>query len=274
MISSAQLVLLSLAGHALAFPSETRMVGSRAAATCPADFINVVFNGGADPSSQFPQMTSASNWLTFSVGTAPGQIPMMAFASDVPTAVQLVNGPNPPEYLLTFNEPDFSYAGVTPTMSPQDAASAIQPLLATPGPSTKFIAPVTADPTSSWLTDFYAACGCQSFFHAYNIHVYQPDTGSAESEITTFHDKFSDKPLWVTEIAPGNANPPCSLSWDTVSQYMTDIYSWGSAQGWIERIFWNTGNQISNDNNVCNSYLIDTNNDPSPLLATFNGLQC
>ena len=274
MFTTTYSILLCLACHALAFPSLISTVDDRAAATCPADFINVVFNGGADPTSQFPQMTGASNWLTFSIGTATGQIPMMAFASDVPTAVQLVNGPSPPEYLLTFNEPDYSYDGVSPTMSPQDAASAIQPLLASPGPSTKFIAPVTADPTSSWLTDFYTACGCQSFFYAYNIHVYLPDTASAESDITTFHEKFSDKPLWVTEIAPGNANPSCSLSWDTVSQYMTDIYSWGAAQGWIERIFWNTGNEIPNDTNVCNSYLLDTNNNPSPILATFNGLQC
>lgn len=124
----------------------------------------------------------------------------MAFESHVPAAVQLVNSASPPEYMLTFNEPDLPYMGATPTMSPQQAASAIAPLIASPGKSTKFIAPVTADPNSSWLDDFYAACNCKSFFHAYNIHVYLPAAGDAESDISSFHAKYADKPLWVTEM--------------------------------------------------------------------------
>ena len=257
----------------LAAPSRTVKRGPSSTLNCPSDFVNVVFNGGYSP-SQFSQIPGASNWLTFSLGSNPGQIPMMAFASDVPNAVDLVNSADPPPYLLTFNEPDYSYMGFTPTMTPQQASDAIQPLLASPGSSTLFIAPVTADPTSSWLTDFYAACNCQNFFHAYNIHVYLPTLDQAESDITTFHNKFSDKPLWVTEIAPGNANPSCSLDWPTVESYMTGLYSWGASTGWIERIFWNTGNEITGDTNVCNSYLLDTNDQPSPLLATFNSLTC
>ena len=271
-------LLLALLGSTFALPTawetDSEKHVSLRPRSCPANFINVVFNGGSNPSSQYPLMTAASNWITFSPGTATSEIPMMAFASDVATAVDIVNGPSPPEYMLTFNEPDYSYDNDTPTMSPQQAADAIEPLLQSPGTQTMFIAPVTADPTSSWLTDFYTACNCQGFFHAYNIHVYQPDTGSAEAQINAFHAKFSDKPLWVTEIAPGNANPSCSLSWGTVSQFMQDIYSWGASQGWIERIFWNSGNEIPNDTNVCNSWLVDENNNPSPLLATFNGLQC
>ena len=243
------------------------------ALACPDSFVNVVFNGGYSP-SQFSQLTGASNWITFGLGSSPGQLPMMAFTSDVSNAVAMVNSANPPAYMLTFNEPDFSYNDITPTMNPQEAADAIQPLLQSPGTSTKFIAPVTADPTSDWLTQFYAACNCQSFFYAYNIHVYYADVGGAQDDIINFHNKFSDKPLWVTEIAPGNANPACSLSWDTVSSYMTEIYTWGARQGWIERIFWNTGNEIPNDSNVCNSYLLDSDNNPSPLLATFNSLTC
>ena len=240
---------------------------------CPANFKNVVFNGGYSP-SQFSQITGAANWLTFGLGSNPGQIPMMAFQSDVANAVQMVNSDSPPAWMLTFNEPDYSYDNYTPTMSPQDAATAIQPLLDSPGTATQYVAPVTADPTSDWLDQFYAACGCQDFFSAYNIHVYLPTVDQAESDITTFHNKYSDKPLWVTEIAPGNANPACSLSWDDSAAYMSAIYAWGGATGWIDKIFWNTGNEILNDNNVCNSYLLDTNDNPSPLLQAFADVEC
>ena len=242
-------------------------------AQCPAGFKNVVFNGGYSP-SQFSQITGAANWITFGLGSNPGQIPMMAFQTDVAAAVTLVNSDNAPEYLLTFNEPDFSYMGYTPTMTPQQAADAIQPLLASPGTKTKFIAPVTANPSSDWLPTFFAACKCQNFFHAYNIHVYLPTLGQAQDDINNFHNAFADKPLWVTEIAPGNANPACSLDWPTVDSFLNGLFSWGAKTGWIEKIFWNTGNEILNDNNVCNSYLLDTNSKPSPLLAAYSAADC
>ncbi|CAG5137568.1 uncharacterized protein ALTATR162_LOCUS152 [Alternaria atra] len=270
-------VLLSLClPFALALPAESVDNDNTlhsSALGCPAGLKNVVFNSGYSP-TQFSQIQGASNYVTFGLGSNPGQIPMMAFASDVANAVSLVNSPDAPEFMLTFNEPDYSYMGFTPTMTPQQAADAIRPLLASPGTKTKFIAPVPAYWRSNWLSDFYAACGCQSFFHAYNIHVYLPTLDAAKSDISNFRNRFADKPLWVTEIAPGNANPPCSLEWPAVESYMNGLYSWGASTGWIEKIFWNTGNQIPDDTNVCNSYLLDSNGQPSPLLAAFSAVNC
>lgn len=242
---------------------------------CPAGFKNVVFNGGYNP-SQFDQLSkAATNWITFGLGTDANRIPMMAFASDVGPAVDMVNSASPPEWMLTFNEPDYAYAGVSPTMSPQEAADAIKPLLASPGTKTKFVAPVTADPNSSWLPDFYAACNCQSFFSAYNIHVYLPTAERIQSGIQSFHDKFADKPIWVTELAPGNADPACSLDWNAVTDIMNQVYSWAAGSGFVDKIFWNTGNEIDgNDHNVCNSYLLDFNNQPTPLLAAYEAVKC
>ena len=188
----------------------------------------------------------------------------------------MVNGANPPEWMLTFNEPDYSYPGPppSPTMSAQEASDAIQPLLHSPGSKTKFVAPVTADPTSSWLSDFYAACGCQSFFSAYNIHVYKPTVDQVTDDISTFHGKFGDKPLWVTEIAP-ISSPACSVSWDAAGDFMNQVYSWAAKSGFVDRVFWNSGNQIGGgDTNVCNSYLLDKSDNPSPLLATYQNVNC
>jgi len=244
----------------------------------------VTFNGGMNP-GMFDTIGAAEDWITFqpTIPNGPGSskassafIPMIAFASHVQDGINMLNSANPPPWLLTFNEPDYSYANSTPTMSEAEAASAIAPLIAAAkGKPTKFVAPVTADPTSPWLDNFYAACNCKDFFSAYNIHQYHPDSATVISAITAFHQKYSDKPIWVTEVAPGSANPECSLGWDTVGTFMKDIYGFAAKSGFVDRVFWNTGNQIGpGDTNVCNSYLTNHMGGTSPLLAAYAGINC
>ncbi|KAK4690334.1 hypothetical protein P7C71_g6434, partial [Lecanoromycetidae sp. Uapishka_2] len=261
-----------------------RQSNTTAPGTCPPLLKAITFNGGYDV-SQFDKIGAASNWITFglSISGTPtsralaAHIPMMAFSSDVSSAVNLVNGPNPPAWMLTFNEPDYAYPGnpPSPTMSPQEASDAIQPLLKSPGTGTKFVAPVTADPESDWLPNFYSICQCQGFFSAYNIHIYLPTVDQVTSELTSFHGKFSDKPIWLTEVAPGNAQPACSVSWDAAGVFMEGVYKWAAGSGFVDRVFWNSGNQVGGgDTNVCNSYLLDMSDDPSPLLATYQNVSC
>lgn len=242
----------------------------------------VVFNGGYN-AGMFDTIGAADHWVTFGMdisgtGSAAAQaahIPMVAFASDVPAAVNLVSGPNPPEWLLTFNEPDYAYDGSSPTMTPQQASDAIQPLLKIAHPKTKFVAPVTADPTTDWLPQFYAVCNCQSFFSAYNIHIYHPTWDETKSQLTAFRAKFGDKPTWLTEVAPGGAQPACSLSTEQVGGFMKSVYGFAKTSGWVDRVFWNTGNQIgAGDHNVCNSYLLNTDGTPSALLDAFKKVDC
>ncbi|MCJ1460418.1 hypothetical protein MMC28_010800 [Mycoblastus sanguinarius] len=270
------------ASSSLSNTSNSSSSPSSGAPGCPPNFKGVTFNGGYSV-SQFDKIGAAADWITFGLtisGTptekdTQGHIPMMAFATDVSAAVTMVNSDNPPEWMLTFNEPDFAYAGTSPTMSPQQAADAIQPLLKSPGKGTKFVAPVTADPTSDWLPQFYQACGCQSFFSAYNIHIYLPTAGQVTDDLSAFHTKFSDKPIWLTEIAPGNANPACSISWDAAGDFMNQVFKWSKNSRFVDRVFWNSGNQIGGgDTNVCNSYLLDSSDNPSPLLTTFQNVDC
>lgn len=233
--------------------------------------------------TMYDKMTTATAWFTFqlsipssgsaSARTTRDHIPMMAFARDVAAVVNLVNGPNPPAWLLTFNEPDYSYMGWTPTMTPQQAADAIKPLLARPGTKTKYVAPVVAFTDSGWLDQFFAACNCRKFFSAYNIHQYHPTAQEVITNVKNFHNRYSDKPLWITEVAPGQAG--CKVSWDAAGQFMRELYRFAKGSGWIERIFWNSGNQLTNgDQNVCNSWLVDPNGNPGPLLKTFEAMNC
>lgn len=257
--------------------------GGRGSGNC-GSLKGVCFNGGMQP-SMYDKITTATGWITFQL-TIPGgaassrttqeHIPMMPFASNVADAVNLVNGPNPPSWLLTFNEPDFSYTGVTPptpTMSPQQAADAIKSLLEKPGTGTKFVAPVTADPSGKWQQDFFAACNCKDFFSAYNIHSYYPTSDLVINDINGFRSKFSDKPLWITEVAPGSAG--CGVSWDAAGQFMKEVFKFAKGSGFVDRIFWNSGNQLTNgDTNVCNSWLVDASGNPSPLLVTYEAVDC
>lgn len=256
----------------------------KSASGCPPSMKGVTFNSGMNP-GMFDTIGAGEDWTTFqpTIPNGPGSskassafIPMIAFASDVQEGINMLNSANPPPWLLTFNEPDFSYEHYTKTMSPGEAASAIAPLIAAAkGKPTKFVAPVTANSTSDWLDNFYAACNCKNFFSAYNIHKYHPDSATVISEITTFHQKYPDKPIWVTEVAPGSANPPCSLGWDAVGTFMKDIYGFAAKSGFVDRVFWNTGNQIGpGDTNVCNSYLTDHTGGASPLLAAYAGIDC
>ncbi|KAL8918003.1 MAG: hypothetical protein Q9172_005594 [Xanthocarpia lactea] len=254
--------------------------GGGASTSC-GSLKNVCFNSGMQP-SMFDQMTTASQWTTFGLDIPGGSasdrakqahIPMMAFKEHVERAVELVNGPNAPEWLLTFNEPDYSYKGMTPTMKGAEAAEAIKPLLAKPGSKTKFVAPVTAFPDDPFLDEFFAACNCKDFFSAYNIHQYQPTSAGVIKTIESYHAKWNDKPLWITELAPGGAN--CALSWDDTNKFMKEMFKFSKDAGYIDKVFWNTGNQIEGgDANVCNSWLVDGSGKPGPLLEMFEAVDC
>ena len=276
------LLLLALSASASVLPRvPDSTVPPSSGNNCPPNLKGVTFNSGYDI-NQFDKIGAADHWISFGLGiqgtpsdkAKAAHIPMMAFDSDVDDAVTLVNSGDAPEWLLTFNEPDFSYDNSSPTMTPQQAADSIQRLLKSPGTKTKFVAPVTAvDP--NWLPEFFDKCGCRDFFSAYNLHIYQPTLQAVTDIITNTRKGFGDKPLWITEIAPGNANPSCSVGWDAAKDFMSGVYSYAKNSGYIDRVFWNTGNQIGNgDTNVCNSYLLDTSDNPSPLLEQFQNVGC
>ncbi|KAL8749944.1 MAG: hypothetical protein Q9199_007378 [Rusavskia elegans] len=241
---------------------------------------SVCFNGGMNP-SMFDEMKSASHWITFGLDIPGGSpsprakqahIPMMAFERHVSDTVKLVNGPDAPEWVLTFNEPDYSYMGWTPTMDGKKAAEAIAPLLAQPGKKTKFVAPVTADPNDPFLEEFFAACNCKDFFSAYNIHSYNPNSADVIKTMDAYHSKWNDKPLWITEIAPGGG---CGKSPATVGQFMKDIFQFAKNSGYVDKVFWNTGNQIdAKDTNVCDSWLVDASGKAGPLMEKFDAIDC
>ncbi|KAL8670001.1 MAG: hypothetical protein Q9168_005433 [Polycauliona sp. 1 TL-2023] len=240
---------------------------------------NVCFNSGMQP-AMFDLMTTASSWITFGLdipGGSPsprakqGHIPMMAFQTHVAEAIKLVNGPDAPEWMLTFNEPDFAYMDSTPTMDAKTAAAAIKPLLDNHGTKTKFVAPALAFTDKGWLENFFAECNCKDFFSAYNFHSYTNDAQTVKANIGSFHSKWSDKPIWITELAPQG----CGKSPEAVGHFFEIVFKFSKGSGFVDKVFWNTGNQIdAKDTNVCDSWLVDGSGKPGPLLDIFEKMEC
>ena len=68
---------------------------------------------------------------------------------------------NPPKYLELYNEPDYSFQGVTPVTDPVTSAKQLAPFFAMPHPDTTYISPALADATSAGLDKLHSACnGC------------------------------------------------------------------------------------------------------------------
>lgn len=171
------------------------------ATLAPQCMKGVTFNSGHDV-KKFDKIGAADHWFSFGLDPpgSPSQtakdahIPMMAFDTDVDAAVDLVNSPNAPEWMLTFNEPDQKYNGHTPTMTAQQASDSIQRLIKRPSTNTKFVAPVTAV-NVSWLPEFFNIYGCKDFFSAYNLHIYQPTLQGVKDILNDHQKGFEDNPI-------------------------------------------------------------------------------
>lgn len=80
------------------------------------------YNTGSGPALTIPSLNAA-------------QIHQLMDPTEVSAAVQLLQS-RTPQYLTLFNEPDYSYQGLTPLTSATDAANDLQPLFAASHPST------------------------------------------------------------------------------------------------------------------------------------------
>lgn len=180
------------------------------------------------------------------------QLRMVLTANEVQAGVDLVTGPNPPQYLQLLNEPDGGFYG-QPILSPQEAASALQPFLSA-STSTQYLSPAPAYPESSWLPDFFAACNnCADRFPVILAHIYNADPNGAIAAIQTVMDQFPGKTIWITEISPAsNADQGCTLDQQGVIDWMNTVLGWASQQSVIERVFWNSGEYVSNLTSLSN----------------------
>lgn len=240
---------------------------------CPAGFLNVVFNTDAPKNSGWVNRVwdslssnHVSNWIGFSLAplsqnphynTDAGparfsgpfdaaQIPICMDPSDIAAATTKVTSPSPPAYLELFNEPDFSYGGLTPLTPAQDAAKGLAPLINTQT-STQWISPGPAFTDSSYLTDFAKACnGCMDKIHIISAHVYSVNPQGAIDQIKGLHNTWPDKRIWVTELAPASGGGQgCTYDEAGMIKWMQTVVPQVAALSYVDKIFWNHGSYVS-----------------------------
>ncbi len=174
------------------------------------------------------------------------QIRIVMDPRDVQTAKDLITGPNAPEFLELYNEPDFSFGGWTPITSPEESARTLQDLINTPT-RTKFISPAPAYTYSSWLSDFFARCaGCLDKIPIIGVHVYSPDAQKAIDQIVAVHNSYPTKKLWITELSPASSTEQgCALDQNGMISWMQTVTKFAAATGYVDKIFWNCGEFVS-----------------------------
>lgn len=103
------------------------------------------------------------------------------------------------------------------------------------------------------------------------MHSYTSEAENVIKDIEAYHSKWNDKPIWITELAPGG----CGKSPEKVGQFFKDVFKFSKDSGYVDKVMWNTGNQIDQkDTNVCDSWLVDGSGKPGPLLDIFESMDC
>lgn len=172
------------------------------------------------------------------------QLKMVVSGENIQAGLDLVTGPNAPQYLGLLNEPDGGFYNL-PIYSPQEASDLIQPFLSAQT-TTQYLSPAPAYPNDSWLTDFFNICQCQDSFPIILAHVYDPSPEGAITTIQNVMNQFPGKPIWITEISPASSSDQgCNLDEAGMIDWMNQVIGWASQQSAIERIFWNCGEYVS-----------------------------
>lgn len=106
------------------------------------------------------------------------------------------------------------------------------------------------------------------------MHIYDPDPASIISEIQAFHATWPDQVIWITELSP--ARDDCKLTAaasgaGSIGEYITTLIPQIAKLGYVEKIFWNSGEWDSTAINVappaCNPSLTDVNGNPTTVLT-------
>lgn len=197
------------------------------------------------------------------------QIHQVMDPTEVSAALTLLKT-NPPPYLTLFNEPDYSYGGVTPLTSATDAANDLQPLFAASHPDTTYLSPALADANSGWLTTFRDSCdGCMSQIPIITMHLYNQDPTAALSLIKQLHQTWPDKRIWITELAPGTGNG-CSLDTEGIISWLNTLIPQIVELGYVDRIFWNCGE--SSSASTCKTDLTNNDGSPTAILKAYSAI--
>ena len=101
------------------------------------------------------------------------------------------------------------------------------------------------------------------------LHAYDPSIDGIMDKINKLHTTWPDKKIWITELSP--AGPDCSMDANAIANYMNELFPKIIALGYVEKIFWNSGewdsSAINNAPSQCNPALTDASGNATPVLT-------
>ena len=209
------------------------------------------------------------------------QIHVVMDPTDVDSAVTMMKSNSAPQYLELFNEPDYSYQGITPITDAKTSAQDLAPLFNMPHPNTSYISPALAYANSDWLPTFRDHCNkCFDQIPIIAEHIYSPDPAAVMGFITQLHNTWPDKKIWLTELSPSSAQ--CTLQSTgsgpgTVTDYINTLIPQIVGLGYVEKIFWNsgewsTGGLTAGGDGSCNPSLTDAQGNPTEVLKALHAV--
>jgi O-glycosyl hydrolase len=138
-------------------------------------------------------------------------------------------------HLLTFNEPNGKDQS---NLTPLEAA-ALWPAVAAAARAhnLSLVAPVPSGTDTTWLDQFFSACGCAADIRVIALHPYSCTEASLRSALLSW-GKYN-KPLWLTEFNCGdgakNATAAEHFAWMQAALPILD------ADARVERYAWMSG---------------------------------
>ena len=109
-----------------------------------------------------------------------------------------------------------------------------------------------------------------------SAHVYKPSPGEAIAMIETLHNTWPNQKIWITELAR-SCDPAqgCTMDEQGVIEWMNDVIPGIVALGYVERVFWNSGEagRLCPDNpGLCKPSLTNDDGSPTALLRAYGAI--
>jgi len=182
----------------------------------------------------------AIRWM-YSWGLAPSNTSCVTFAAGAVNFEPMVWGASAvgrpifnasATHMLGFNEPNSNRQS---NLTPQAAAKLWPQVAATArAAGLKLVAPVPSGSDTPWLTQFFAACGCEAEIDAVALHPYVGTGAELKQAINTW--AAFGKPLFVSEFNNGNGMKNASAAEHLA--YMTEALPILEADARVARYAW------------------------------------
>ncbi|MCJ1248852.1 hypothetical protein MMC30_006073 [Trapelia coarctata] len=176
------------------------------------------------------------------------------------------------------NAPTYNLGSGPAPSSPEIDAAQIK-IYMDPSKVAEALTLITSDnPPADWLTQFNDACNqYMNQIPIISAYIYKTSPDEAIATIEALHTTWPNQKIWITELAP-SSDPAqgCMLDEQGVIGWMNDVLPWIVALGYVERVFWNSGEagKIYPDNpGFCNPSLTNEDGSPTALLQAY-GATC